>query len=27
LIATYFPVLIDCAFSTYEKVPYPFLLI
>ena len=24
LIATYFPVFIDCAFSTSEKVPSPF---
>jgi hypothetical protein len=27
LMATYFPVLIDYAFSTSEKVPSPFLLI
>ena len=27
LMATYLPVLIDCALSTSEKVPSPFLLI
>lgn len=27
LMATYLPVLIDCALRTSEKVPSPFLLI
>ena len=27
LMATYLPVLIDCALSTSENVPSPFLLI